>query len=404
MELKQQTKLEKKAKFKILLKMSDDETSREKAQNLIKLLYDLGHCNNEEIVNCRRKNCSDIPYRYGYCCTHLSEKSTYEYINTTINSLSHDYNKLIDIEKEFMKTAFNGYISEIKTKIKTCRQNRWLISSKLITQCIQSYADIARNNSYENIFNDRYNYINKLDNKLISSINAEVDINIKVEYINKLFDKSNLELIKNINNTYHEQVLTKYNEIEECPLSIALVEEMNNYSKYSYELRKYNQSSRDLEESKTYLLKQLYKSESNDLISHTKNLSVFESIIYNELHKLKNKYTICFGEQKSFVDLKNKKPLRYDIFGFLYMSKGFLAPFVIEVDDKAHFIKKNNVHDIYKNYYCWINGFCLLRIDMEYNKKNDVTYDTIIKSFFDDIINKKRLIHKYIGNSYFNNS
>lgn len=108
---------------------------------------------------------------------------------------------------------------------------------------------------------------------------------------------------------------------------------------------------------------------------------------------------------KIFIDLKVIGCLRFDFFGYLSINKGYCVPFVIELDGPFHFQNIHNKLDItqkydcLKDYYCVVNRICLLRIDI-YDCINK--FKDIIELFFHDMIEKKRLIRRCVGESYGN--
>lgn len=346
-------------------------------------LHGIHHLKKNKIL-CKENTCNYISSKCGYCFKHLKQNkssitSVEENLETTLRNL--DKNDQIKLCIYYIHCT-----NEISLKLTPCKKQLAKIICKLNSLCIlnpkqKSYLPQA---TLQNFY-----FINKFM--------TSFDRNIHICHYNKT---RILPLKLSDYDSYEDKI------IEEEALFLSLYklysDTINNIFILKQNLNYNNRT-------KKILYEILIKSPETTLCTNKYIHSSFEEITKNILSCIQSEYKLCFQPEKTFTNLKCISLLRYDFHGYLYIEDGSVAQFVIELDGPQHFenifndLKKRQKYDCIKDYYCIIHNICLLRIELNYCKKEKLKLNEIIKSFFNLIINKKNLVHQYIGNSYLHN-
>ena len=354
-------------------------TNKEKFDNLAKKMKLICDIHKSENNICNVNGCNNKMLKFKTCYHHLKSVDIQEEIYNKIVPIADTFSNLLEEDKIIIyKVLLLNQCSHRRFITKSKKQLD-IISHKLATHNLLLYHYLARYGSYENIFYDRKDFILTHEKDIINEIDKEHDT--KDLLIQLLFN-----FIDDIDNTYHENIKKKCvenNEDMDMPREVS--KSFKTYTKLHDEIQQRNNFIDSVETIKNNMIR-------NDEINiKCKNVKSDENMILHNLQKISRKIPLCFCREKTFEDLKNKSRLRFDFYGFLYIESGYICQFVIEVDDKSHWCKNNNFNDMHKNFYCWLNGINILRIDTTKCMRNKLSYKKIIKKFLKTIVSTKRL-------------
>ena len=254
------------------------------------------------------------------------------------------------------------------------------------------HINIVRRVSKEYNFNLLFNYFNFKDSIKNNVNNKYHNLDTLLLCVSK-YDKNNYNILVKNADLIKKSLLDTYQEIITIKLDSKCHEINNIINNLKYI---YNESYNIITNYQSNVkFKDIFRNliqDNNNIFSCKyieKETEKYNAKLYEEIKKIEDKFDNIFllEREKKFFGLNNKNNLRYDIFGGLINKNNCqIYYFIIELDDKNHFNKKNE-HDAIKDIYALYNAYSILRI--HYN--DDINQSILM--FIQKIINTGKPIY-----------